>query len=141
LFDPVGEFGYLVVERATFGHLLTDLPIRVHDGRVVASTEGLPDAWQRQVGQLAAQVHGDLACVDQHPRARVTAQVLEAYAEVVRRRRHDLVGGDVRAGTVRDEVAEHLFGQGECDRGAREAGERGDPDQGTLEFADGVRDS
>src|SRR5439155_24229667 len=74
LLDAVGEFGDLVVQRAPLGHLLADLAVGVHHGGVVAAAEGLTDTGQRQVGQLAAQVHGDLAGVDQDPRTGLPAQ-------------------------------------------------------------------
>ncbi len=41
--DPVRQFGDLVVDRAAFGHQPPDLPVRVHDGGVVPSTEVLAD--------------------------------------------------------------------------------------------------
>jgi len=41
--DPVGQLGDLVVDRATFGHQLTDLAVGVHDRGVVAPPEELAD--------------------------------------------------------------------------------------------------
>jgi hypothetical protein len=46
LLDPVRQLGDLVVERAALGHVLADLAVGVHDGRVVTSAERLPDARQ-----------------------------------------------------------------------------------------------
>ncbi len=43
LFDPVGQLGDLVVDRAPFGHQLSDLLVGVHDRGVVTSAELLPD--------------------------------------------------------------------------------------------------
>src|SRR5690606_26729383 len=81
LLDPVGELGDLVEQRAPFGHLLPDLPVGVHDRGVVPAAERLPDARQRQLGELAAQVHRDLPGVDQYPGAGVPPQVLQGHAE------------------------------------------------------------
>ena len=58
--DARGELGDLVVDRPPFTHQLADLAIGVHDRRVVAAAEGLADLGQRQLGQLAAQIHGCL---------------------------------------------------------------------------------
>src|SRR5665648_966017 len=49
LLDPVREFGHLVVDGAALGHQLTNLPVRVHDGGVVAAAELLADLGQAHV--------------------------------------------------------------------------------------------
>src|SRR5690349_5548103 len=82
LLDPVRELGDLVVDAPPFGHELTDLPVRVHDRGVVAVAELLPDLGQRQLGELAAQVHRDLPGVDEHPGPRRALQVVDRQAEV-----------------------------------------------------------
>ena len=46
LLDPVGQLGDLVVDRAAFGHQLTDLAVGVHDRRVVPVAEVLADLGQ-----------------------------------------------------------------------------------------------
>src|SRR5690606_5889792 len=61
LLDAGGEFGDLVVDRAALLHELADLLVRIHDGRVIAVAEQLPDLRQREARHLAAQVHRDLA--------------------------------------------------------------------------------
>src|SRR5829696_3544810 len=38
-----------------------DLADGVHDGGVVAAVEGFGDRWKREVGELAGQIHGELA--------------------------------------------------------------------------------
>ena len=58
--DLCRQLGDLVVDRLTFADELADLLLRVHDGRVVAAAELLADLRQREVRELAAQVHGDL---------------------------------------------------------------------------------
>src|SRR6478735_3771428 len=65
----VGELGDLVEDRATLGEQLVDLPVGVHDRRVVPVAELRADLGQRQVGELAAQVHRDLTRHDQVPAA------------------------------------------------------------------------
>ena len=41
LFYPICQLGYLVVDRASLGHQLSDLPVSVHNRGVVAPPEGL----------------------------------------------------------------------------------------------------
>ena len=63
LLDPVGELGDLVVDAAALGDQLADLLVGVHHRGVVAAAELLADLGQRQVGELAAEVHRDLPAV------------------------------------------------------------------------------
>src|SRR6476619_1543415 len=69
LLDPVGQLGDLVVDTASLGEQLPDLLVGVHDRGVVAAAELLADLGQRQLGELAAEVHRDLPAGDQHPAA------------------------------------------------------------------------
>src|SRR5215472_11228743 len=82
LLDLVSKLGDLVVNRPTLGHQRADLPLGVHDSGVVPAAEVLADLWQRQVGQLPAQVHGDLARGDEDTRSRRTAEVIDGQAEI-----------------------------------------------------------
>src|ERR1700687_859002 len=59
LADSRGEFLDVIEHLATLSHLAADLLFRVHHGGVV-SPESLADLGQRQVGELAAEVHRDL---------------------------------------------------------------------------------
>src|SRR5690349_13682191 len=59
LTDPGREFLDVIEDLAAFCHRSADLLLGVHDGRVI-TTERLTDFGQRQVGELAAQIHGDL---------------------------------------------------------------------------------
>ena len=45
----VSELGDLVIDRAALGHQLADLPIGMHNGRVIATPEGLADLRQREL--------------------------------------------------------------------------------------------
>jgi hypothetical protein len=67
LLDPAREFRDLVVGGTSFCHLLSYLLVRMHDGRVIAAAELLPNLWKRQICELAAQIHRDLTCGDEHP--------------------------------------------------------------------------
>ena len=58
--DAVGELRHLVVDGPPLRHQRADLAVGVHHRGVVAAAEVLPDFRQRQVGELAAQVHRDL---------------------------------------------------------------------------------
>jgi hypothetical protein len=60
LANPRGELFDVIEDLTTLGHLGQDLLLRVHHRGVVA-TERLPDLGQGQVGQLTAQIHGDLS--------------------------------------------------------------------------------
>src|SRR5205085_9043714 len=71
LLDPRGELLDEVVDAAVFLDQLRDLRGRVDHGRVVAAAELLPDLGERAVRELAAQVHRDLARVDDRLRATV----------------------------------------------------------------------
>ena len=61
LFDEVGDLGYLVVDRTTLFHEVSDLLIGVHHRRVIAAVEQLADFWQREIGHLTAEVHSNLS--------------------------------------------------------------------------------
>ena len=61
ILDSLNDFRHLVVDVASFPHLLTDLLSRIHNRRVVAVTEIHANFRQRQVCQLAADVHGNLS--------------------------------------------------------------------------------
>ena len=108
----------------------------MHDRGVVAAAEGLPDLGQREVGQLPAQIHGDLPRRHQHPAAGLAAEVVDGDPEILRRRGDDGRRGDLGPVVVGDRVLEHDLGQRQVHALPVEAGERGDPDQRTLELAD-----
>src|SRR3954470_8629926 len=67
--DAGGELGDLGVGGPALAHQVGDLLDRVHDRRVVLAAERGTDAREGQLGQLAAQVHGDLTGVDQRAAA------------------------------------------------------------------------
>ena len=108
----------------------------MHHGGVVAAAELLADLRQRQVGQLAAQVHGDLAGRHQDPGPGRAAEVVDRQPEVRGRLAHDGRGGDLRPLRLRDQILEHDLGQLEVDGLAVEAGEGGHPDERALELTD-----
>ena len=61
---------------------MADLPVSMHNGGVIPPAEGLADFWQRELGELAAEVHGDLAGVNQNPAAARSTEVLQGKAEI-----------------------------------------------------------
>src|SRR5450830_322059 len=81
LLDAVGQLGHLVVDAAALGHELADLAIGVHDRGVVPAAERLPDFRQRELCELAAQVHRDLPGSHEDAGARRSAEVFDAEAE------------------------------------------------------------
>ena len=60
LFDFVRQLCHLIKRHVPLRHLCTDLPHRMHDRRVVAPAQLLPNPWQRHIRQLTQQIHGDL---------------------------------------------------------------------------------
>jgi hypothetical protein len=58
--DPGGELFDVIEDLTALGHLGEDLLLRVHH-RGVVPAERLSDLGQRQVGELAGQIHGDLS--------------------------------------------------------------------------------
>src|SRR5712691_10093495 len=73
LFDACGQLLHQVVHRAVLADQTRDLGRGVDDGGVVAAAEFLADLRERRVGQLAREVHRDLARVDDVMRALVAA--------------------------------------------------------------------
>src|SRR5438045_8224092 len=69
LFDPSGQLLHEVVHRAVLANHARDFRGGVNDGGVVAPAELLADLGQRRVGELAREVHRDLARVDDVLRA------------------------------------------------------------------------
>ena len=134
--DPVGELADLVEHGAALGEQLVDLPVGVHDRRVVAVAELGADLGQREVGELAAQVHRDLPGHHQVPAAARAGELVDREPEVRRGLGDDQRRGDLGLAALGDQVLEHDLGQGHVDLLAVEVGERRDPDQGTLELAD-----
>src|SRR5207249_2534966 len=84
LFDPRGQLLHEVVHRAVLADQAGDLRRRVDDRRVVAAAKLLADLRQRGVGELAREVHRDLARVDDVLRALVAGELLEREAEALR---------------------------------------------------------
>ena len=103
---------------------------------MVAPAELPPDLGQGEVGELAAQVHGDVAGRDHGAGAVGRAQVIDGDAEVVGGLRHDEGGRDLLALGVGDDVLEDHLGQGLVDGLLVEGGEGRHPDEGALELAD-----
>src|SRR5581483_7400050 len=102
LLDPVRQLANLVVDAAALGHQLADLAISVHDRRMVTVPELLADLREREIRELAAQVHGDLPRRHQDPAAAATAQVVDREAEVCRGLGDDHAGADLGLATLGD---------------------------------------
>ena len=81
-FDLVGDLVYLGEGVAVAVDEVTDLGGGVHDGGVVAATEGLPYLGQRLVREFAGQVHGYLAGVGEAFGAALADEVGLRDAEV-----------------------------------------------------------
>src|SRR5690606_5934293 len=131
---------HLVVQLPFLFHELGDLLRGVHDRRGVAPAEQLADLREREVGALAAQIHGDLSRLGDRLRAAGAVQVLDRELEVGRGRLDDVGRRDDRVLGLVDDVAQHALGELAAHLRAVEARERRDADQGALELADVRRD-
>lgn len=60
LTNPRREFFNVIEDLAAVAHFVEDLALRVHH-RGVVTAERLADLGQGEVGEFAAEVHGDLA--------------------------------------------------------------------------------
>ena len=81
------------------------------DGRVISPAELLADLGQGEFGELAAEIHRDLAGVDEHARTGGAAQVIDRQAEIHGRLRHDRRRGDGARLRVGHEVFEDDLGE------------------------------
>src|SRR4051812_15524851 len=70
---------------------ILDLADGVHDGGVVAAVEGFGDRGQRQVGELAGQVHGELPSAGDGSAAGRGEDLVDAQPEPSRHRLLDLM--------------------------------------------------
>ena len=130
------EVGYLVEQAAPLRHELADLPVSVHDRCVIPTTECLADLRKRQIGELPAEVHGDLPCGDEYTGAACTAQVINGDPEIRRRRGHDLCSCDLGAGVGGEEILQDDLSDGKVNRLAIEGREGSDSNEGAFEFTD-----
>ena len=62
LLELQSQLGHVVVDLLLLLHLVVDARIRVHHGGVVLATEDQADVVEAHAGQLAYQIHGNLAC-------------------------------------------------------------------------------
>src|SRR5829696_4211135 len=97
-----------------------DLADGVHDGGVVAAVEGFGDRWKREVGELAGQIHGELASSGNGGAAGGGEDVVYAQAESSGHRFLDLTGVGA-LGRGREDL---LGGQGELHGGGRDGRRR-----------------
>src|SRR4051794_10695954 len=97
--DPAGQLAHLVEDGAALGEQLVDLAVGVHHRRVVTVAELRPDLGQGEAGELAAQVHRDLARHDEVATPAGSGELLDGDAEVGRGLGDDEAGGDLRLPT------------------------------------------
>ena len=122
-----------VVDVPVFLDELRDLRGRVDHGRVVAPAELLADLRQRAVGELAAEVHRDLARIDWERRSPVSSCMVMPNA---RRRSAGSARRRSRASRPAEDVFQHLLGQLHGHRPAGQRREGDDAREGALELAD-----
>ena len=91
------------------------------------------------VGQLAEDVHADLAGDDERPAPALAAELVDREPEHLRRSRRGSAAGVMTRGRGRrQQVGEHVAGDLLGERRAVQAGVGRDPDQRALELADVV---
>src|SRR2546429_4330115 len=105
LFDPCGQLLHEVVHRAVLANQARDLGGRVDDRRVVAAAELLADLRKRRVGELAREVHRDLAGIDDVLRAPVAGELVEREAEALRDELLDPLDRDLGGLALWEDVA------------------------------------
>src|SRR5919199_1896996 len=139
-FDVVGDLVYLGEGVAVAIYEVGYLGGSVHDGRVVAATEGLPYLGEGLVGQLAREVHGHLARVGERLRAALAYEVGLRDTEVAAHLVLDELYGDLAVGLIRQDIPQDLLGQGHGHLSAVERGVGEDTHEGPLELPDVRRD-
>src|SRR2546421_2550853 len=139
LFDPRGQLLHEVVHRAVLADQARDLGGRVDDRRVVAAAELLADLRERRIGELAREVHRDLAGIDDVLRASVAGELFEREAEALRDEFLDPLDRDLGGLALREDVAQDVLCEGDGHRAAGQRREGDDARERTLEVADGRR--
>lgn len=134
--DTAREVGHLIEQAAPFRHELANLPVSMHDSGVIPTPECLPDLRKRQIGELPAEVHGDLPCGNEYTGAASAAQVIDGDPEIRRRRGHDLCSCDLGAGVGGEEILQDDLSDGEVNRLTIEGREGSDSNEGSLELTD-----
>src|SRR5262245_12892978 len=101
---------HLVGDGRIVRHQGRDLVARVHHGGVVPPADQTTDLDQREVGELADEIHRHLPRQRNALRPPLTAQRLDTDAEALRRRREDALGGHP-VGLGIHVVLQHLLGE------------------------------
>src|SRR5262245_59254011 len=127
----------LVAEARFDTHASCDLLARVDDGGVISPSEETADFRQRELGELAEQVHRDLSRKRHRTSPPATAEGLGTYSESFGDHGDDPFGTDV-VGLRIDVVAEHLFDEIGGDLLMEQGAECEDPDQASLEVTNVV---
>src|SRR5215216_5555756 len=139
-FNEVGNLVYLAKRVALAVYEVAYLRGGVHDGRVVATAEGFPYLGEGFVGELAGEVHGDLARVGERFRAARADEVGLRDTEVAAHLVLDELDRDLAVRLVRQDVPEDLLGQGHGHLSPVERGVGEDAHQGPFELPDIRRD-
>src|SRR3712207_2370205 len=141
LLDPRGELLDKVVDRTVLLDQLRDLGGGVDDRRVVAPTELLADLGKRAVGELATEVHRDLAGVDDRLRAPVSREFLQADPEALDHRLLDPLDRNLGKLALREDVLQDLLCELNRHRPAGQGGKGNDARERAFELANVRRDS
>src|SRR5215213_1628094 len=135
-FNLVGDLVYLGEGVAVAIDEVTYLGGGVHDGGVVAAAERLTYLREGLVGELAREIHGDLARIGETLRAALADEVGLRDTEVAADLVLDEFYGDLPVCLVRQDIPEDLFGEVGADLPAVERGVGQDTYEGPFELSD-----
>src|SRR5215212_6538533 len=136
----LGDLVYLGEDVAVAVYEVGDLCGGVHDGGVVASSEGLPYLGERLVGKFAGEVHGDLTGVGEAFGAALADEVGLRDAEVAADLVLDQLDGYLAVRLVGKYVPQDLLGEVRRDPPAVERGVGQDSHERAFEFTNVRRD-
>src|SRR5215208_3437988 len=135
-FNLVGDLVYLGEGVAGAIDEVTYLGGGVHDGGVVAAAERLTYLREGLVGELAREIHGDLARIGEGLRAALADEVGLRDTEVAADLVLDELDRDLAVRLIRQDVPQDLLGQGHAQLPAIKRGVSEDTYQGTFELPD-----
>src|SRR5438128_2063091 len=101
-----------------------------------ATAEFLADLGQRRVGELAREIHRDLAGIDDVLRAFLATELVHRQLEALRDELLDTPDGDLRGFALREHVFQHVLGELHGEGPSGERGERDDPRQRAFQLTD-----
>src|SRR3990170_5565720 len=128
-------------EQAIFTDEACDVRGRVDDGGVITAAEAIADLGKRAVGELPAEVHGDVSRIDDRPGSALPDQLLERDSETLGDHLLDPLHRDLGRLSLGEDVLQDLLRELDRNGAAGQRRERDDARQRSLELADVPRDA